>query len=119
MSIKILTQTELQFIADQFNYGNKPEYIKASEIAYEIKCRYGEPCSAQKVNQVLLKCFGNTTLSDRWEIPLYVPPLLYQWNGSVYEWHRGLIAVVYDQLFGNQNPLELGYAISQILDNGN
>ena len=97
-----------------------PEYLTASKIAHQIEIRYEvADCSAQRVNQVLHQCFGDTNQDSRWEIPQYVPGNLYQWNGSVYEWHKGLIPVIYDQMFGDGNPLKLRNSIDQILDTGN
>lgn len=96
-----------------------PEYLTASKIAHQIEMRYPVECSAQKVNQVLHQCFGDTNQDSQWEIPRYVPENLYKWNGSVYEWHKGLIPVIYDQMFGEGNPLRLRNSIDQVLDTGN
>lgn len=109
------TKEELVFIETQVIEQNfAPKYLMATEIAYEIKCRYGNDCSPQKVNKALHQCFGDTTLSASWEIPCLVSSILYQKHNAVYKWHKVLVPVINDQIFGDQNPYLLQQAIAEI-----
>lgn len=85
------------------------DYLNASEIAHYIKALYKrQSCSPQVVNKALLNCFGNTTLSEHWEIPQIVPQILYQKvSRGYYKWHKILIPVMDDQIFGSKSPLLL------------
>ncbi|MEB3214951.1 MAG: hypothetical protein VKN72_01655 [Nostocales cyanobacterium 94392] len=128
MAYLTFTSKELDYISAKARivercYENDyiPQYLKATEIATYINhlCKRGDSCSARMVNEALLRCFGDTTLDENnnWEIPQIVPPILYQKPhtkgnpSSVYKWHKILIRVIDDQIFGNQNPLLLAEKI--------
>ena len=60
------------------------------------------------VQKALCNCFGDTTLSEKWEIPQIVPQILYRKQSpGYYKWHKILIPVMDDQIFGSKNPLLL------------
>lgn len=116
MAYITFNEQELNFIAKKALIVKKawlndhvPDYLNASEIAHYIKVFCERPsCSAKKVNIALHNCFGDTTLSEHWEIPQIVPPILYKKQSrGYYKWHKILIPVIDDQLFGSQNPLLL------------
>lgn len=123
MTYRTFNEQELQFVAKkavivQRSWVNDhiPDYLKASTIAHYIEVLCSRPsCSAQKVNQALHNCFGDTTLSDKWEIPSIVPSILYRRQSSgYYHWHKVLIPVIDDQIFGDKNPLLIEGAILQL-----
>jgi hypothetical protein len=119
MTYRAFNEQELRFVAQKafiLQCSQVKDYLKASKIAHYIEDWYNRPsCSAQKVNQALHNCFGDTTLSGKWEIPLIVPPILYRRQSSgYYHWHNILIPVIDDQIFGDQNPLLIEKAILEL-----
>ncbi len=116
MMYRAFNEQELQFISQQaviVNSFRVKDYLKASKIAHYIEDWFNRPsCSAQQVNRALHNCFGDTTLSENWEIPSIVPSILYRrQSAGYYHWHNILIPVIDDQIFGDQNPLLLEEAI--------